>query len=399
MALPVTVFSGAGIKGYSPPFISSGGDVYAAVKVASSRLDIYKATDPTSSFAIVDDAGSPAGAVVALSVTQKGDVLYLATWTGSSYRYHEFSMSADTWSVIDEQIDAVDNDPTFSWISIAVRSTGVPVVAYAGDTDQVMGGKKERADVNVRTGGTWDGPIALDAAGDFHYGNPNVVKGPLTDDMHIVWQQTGNTADPPTAWLATQAKTLDSVNALSNQDNLVFIHTGGAMLGNANAVSYDDGTTQHIMCQGVDSNNERSTIRAKEGGHDDTDDIDLIARALPTSHEAYVNGEVGIITITELSDDLHVLFSGGASAASDQDLFYTKSTDDGVTWDTPTEEIDAITVNYISANIYVRGADTVMAYLYDDGGTQKYNEKVLIAGGVAPFLPYFPQRPDVLLRM
>jgi len=93
--------------------------------------------------------------------------------------------------------------------------------------------------------------------------------------------------------------------------------------------------------------------------------------------EPFANGEVGIITMTELNDDLHVLFSGGGTDGVDQDLHYTKSTDNGVSWSAPTEEIDGITVNFISANIYVRGLNTVMAYVYDDGGVQKYNEKFL----------------------
>ena len=60
---------------------------------------------------------------------------------------------------------------------------------------------------------------------------------------------------------------------------------------------------------------------------------------------------------------------------------YTTSTDNGSTWATPTEEIDAITVNFISATIYERDHYTVLAYVYDDGGVQKYNEKILNIGG------------------
>ncbi len=98
--------------------------------------------------------------------------------------------------------------------------------------------------------------------------------------------------------------------------------------------------------------------------------------------EIFPNGAVTLLSNAELNGDLHVLYSGGGTTGVDQDLYYLTSTNNGTDWDTETEEIDAITVNFISANIYVRGSDTVMAYVYDDAGTQKYNEKVLISGAV-----------------
>ena len=262
---------------------------------------------------------------------------------------------------------------------------GDVIVVYNGDTDAVMGGKKERVDVNIRTGGTWGGAVALDAGGDIHYGNPNVVKGPLTDDMHIVWQQTLNIADPPTAWLQTQARTLRPDDTLSTtvEPSLATNYTASHLLGGQNLVSYDDGGTQRIVGVGLSDTNDLKNVSTTEDGSDDITLTvgDILAEAL--TDEIFANVEVGICSIAELSGDLHILYSGGGIAGVDQDLYYIKSTDDATTWDTETEEIDAITVNFISANIYVRGADTVLAYVYDDGGVQKYNEKILISGGVS----------------
>ncbi len=327
----------------------------------------------------------------------------LATGQLIEYEYHEFDMSADTWSVANQQIEIPNNKPTFPWISIAVRSDGDVVVVYAGDTDQVMGGTKERVEVNVRSGSPaiWGGPVALDAAGDNHYGTPNVVKGPLTDDMHIIWQrQTLVTFDPPITWNAITGRTLDPSDTLSTTEAFDPVDTNSAMLGMSNGVSYEDSGTQRMTWAGIQeiSGNPRLYLNTTEDGSDDIFVDAGTSGVLDTAGaDAHVNGDVGVTTIAELSGDIHQLYSGGGTDGVDADLYYTKSTDDGVTWATPTEEIDAITVNFISANIYVRGIDTVMAYVYDDLGVQKYNEKVLIAG-FRP-VPLLEQKQNTLLRM
>jgi len=241
-----------------------------------------------------------------------------------------------------------------------------------------MGDKKERVDAAHRDGGTWTTGIALDAAGDLHYGNPNVVKGPLTDDMHFIWQMTTNVADPPTIWQETEGRTLDPSNNLSTTDTATGTpETDGALLGISNLVSYDDSGTQRIIELGSSDNGGRTVVRCTEDG---SDDISLDSSDNFGGIAAYINGEVGIISSAELNTDLHHLYSGGGALGVDQDLFYSTSTDNGLNFDTPIEEIDAITVNFISANIYVRCKDTVLAYVYDDGGVQKYNEKILIVG-------------------
>ncbi|MBW8034086.1 MAG: hypothetical protein FVQ79_00010 [Planctomycetes bacterium] len=279
-------------------------------------------------------------------------------------------MATDSWDVVDELIDTLTNNPTNPWISISVRSDGDVVVVYAGDTDQVMGGKKERVDANIRTGGTWGGAVALDAAGDIHYGNPNVVKGPLTDDMHILWQQTANIADPPASWAQTEARTLDPANVLSTlvtdaQD------TDTELLSIQNPVSYEDSGTQRMLWGGK---GHRFWPCTEDAGDDILFGTAVDSPILPNIES---NGEISVVTLVELDGVIHDLYS----SSTDLDLYYTKSTDDGATWDTPTEELDAISCLHISANIYTRGGDTVLAYLYDDGGVQKYNEKVLSAGG------------------
>ncbi len=387
MALPTTITTQAAAVMIPKPFKSSGGNFYAIVAETINTIDAYKATDPTDSWTVQDAANNPSDGqgIAGVTAIQDGDIIHIAFIDGlRAYYYSTFDMSDDTWGTINEEIEFPTNTATFPWISIAVRSDGDVVVVYAGDTDQVMGGKKERVDVNIRTGVTWGGPVALDAAGDIHYGNPNVVIGPLTDDMHIIWQQTTNIADPPTIWANRQARTLDPSDTLSTTDTTGAAGTSLSLLGASNSVAYDDSGTQRIIGHGIKettgSVHSRQYALATEDGSDYialNSEVDDASGADPS-----INGEISPSTLVELSGDLHQLFAGGGTGGGDRDLYYTKSTDDGATWSTPTEEIDAINVNFISANIYVRGADTVLAYVYDDAGVQKYNEKVLIAGVV-----------------
>ena len=405
MALPTTVVAAAGVEGYSPPFKSSAGNFYVIARTSDVvGIDAYKASDPTSSWTAQDTVNNPTAftSYPLISSVQKGDVLYIASINVNavgdlSLKYHEFNMAADTWSITEEAVDGLADDPTFPWASIAVRSDGDVVVVYAGDTDAVMGGAKERVDYNVRTTGTWGGPQALGvAAGDVHDGNPNCVLG-TNDFVHCVWQHTANVADPPTAWTNTHGRSIDPADDSLSTVKASSLDSGSDLLGEPNIVTYDDGGTQRISVSAWVTATQIQSSLFIEDVNDEIDFVNNFAEVLTA--ERYVNGEVGISTFVELSGDLHQLYAGGGTAGVDQDIYYTKSTDNGTNWDAETEEIDAITVNYISANIYVRGSDTVLAYVYDNAGTQYYNEKVLIAGETAVFLPFYPKRPNVLLRM
>jgi len=384
MALPTTIASIAVLSGRHPPFKSSSGNFYAIANTTTTTIDVYKATDPTVSWTAQDTSNNPLGDGFVdfdiITAVQDGDLIHIATDDDvfGGYLYHKFDMSSDTWTVTDEVIEFTTDAPENTWISIAVRSDGDVIVAYVGDTDRVMGGDKERVDYARRESGSWTVGVALDAAGDIHYGNPNVVKASSTDDMHFVWQRQTDTADPPTSWEDHEGRTLDSSNTLSTTDNEATALTSGHLRGFQNMVSYDDGGTERIIGSGPDTNQDLINTQATEDGSDDISITAPVTEAL--TDEIFVNGEVGIITTAELSGDLHILYSGGGANGVDQDLFYSTSTDNGASWATEAEEIDAVTVNFISANIYVRCKDTVLAYVYDDGGVQKYNEKVLIVG-------------------
>ncbi|KKK53931.1 hypothetical protein LCGC14_3089840, partial [marine sediment metagenome] len=152
MALPTTVLAAAGLGGHHPPYKSSGGAFYAVARKDADEVEVYKASDPTDAWTLTDTADSPVhvGTILGFATVQDGDVIHMVAWSSAAYEYYTFNMATDQW-VVDQAIETPANAPTFPWASIAVRSDGDVVVVYAGDTDSVMGGTKERVDVNIRT--------------------------------------------------------------------------------------------------------------------------------------------------------------------------------------------------------------------------------------------------------
>ena len=377
MALPTTITSNGGIAGHQPPFKSSAGNFYAVAPLSTGVIDVYKATDPVDGSWTVQ-SGGPATTMTVASCVQAGDNIHVAHYsTGTGlYYYSRFNMSTDTWDRTQTSLGTLSgNLPTFPWCSIAVRNDGDIICVIAAETDQVMGGKKERVDYIESTddGANWGTHTALDAAGDVHYGNPNVVKGPLTDDMRCVWQTTSNIADPPAAWTDTEARTLDSANSLSTTVTNT-ADTGGTMLGISNLVGYEDAGTARTAFNGALDGTDIIAWRATDDG---SGDIQAPSNATAATENPYVNGEAGILSLAEDSGTLYCLFSNNDDT---QDIYYMESTDDGATWTaTPTQVVDAITCNYISCNIFQIDDQKVLAFVYDDAGTIKFNAKDLTA--------------------
>ena len=381
MALPTTIVSDVGLGGHHPPFVSSGKDAYTIVRADADELDAYKATDPTDSWAVQGTGPVHAGTILGYSCVQDSDVIHIVAWSSATYEYYTFNMATDAW-VEDQLIETPANAPDQPWASIARRSSpAATIIAYAGDTDTITQ-EKERVDYAIReTGtGTWDTVgAALDAAGDVHYGNPNCILG-TNDQIHFMWQLTTvTTNDPPISWVSSEGRTIDSADDSLSTTDANSGDTLGALLGLPNVLTYDASGTQRMIANGH-KDNDLQSIRGTEDGSDDLL-LESTVRTEVIVAEGYINGEVGVSTFAALDADMHGLYSGGGTVGVDQDLYYITSTDNGLNWDTETEEIDAITVNFIAGDIHIRGVNTVFAYLYDDAGVQKYNEKILIVGG------------------
>jgi len=400
MALPVTIISAAGLPGHNPPHRSSDGAFYTVVRASATAIDCYKATDPTDSFTVQDATGNPAAftAVDFINTHQDGDVIHVVTHDDGIYQYHTFNMATDAWVITDETLLAVSGNstPTFIWASTTVRSDGDVVVAYAGARDAVMGDRKERVDYARREGGSWTTGIALDAGGDNHYGNPNCHIDHDSDFVHCIWQFQPSAQDPPTTWETQESRSIDpSDNSLSTlvQYSPTTDRATEPILGMPNIIIYEDGATDHINHFGSRRDDGTSLIGFK--GRITSDAVDwTFGATFPTlTGDAYHNGDLFVGTLAVESINMHMLYAGGGTNGADQDLYYAVSLDNGDSW-AQSEEIDAITVNFIAAKAMNIGYDTILAYLYDDGGVQKYNQKILQRRQ-----PYFPNTQNTLLRM
>jgi hypothetical protein len=369
--------------------------------IGTEFVRVIKATDPTSSWTEQDSSNAPAAPINysanpgCISSVMDGNTLHAVVRDDVGIVYVQFDCATDTWTTTSSESAAAaqgSNPPDKQWCSLAVRSDGDVIVAYNGITDRVMGGDKERVDYSRREGGSWTRDIALDAAGDIHYGNVNVVRGVNNDEMHFVWQRTQITVnDPPIAWADAEGRTLDSGNNLSTTvggANWNAGDTGAVLLGIQNLVSWNDGTDDVIGWHSyTDNANRDNFIRVPEDGSGDlsvTDTVyaNIFTHGTNASPDWVSPDDYPIaIVLDPATDILWSVFSGGVDPnTSDRDIYYSSSDDDGATWATPVEHLDAVTCNFISANIYVRGSDTVLAYTYDDGGTTKYNEVVIAFG-------------------
>ncbi len=125
-------------------------------------------------------------------------------------------------------------------------------------------------------------------------------------------------------------------------------------------ISYNDGGTQKIRFPYRDTNEQTSNAE-----FDSADDPGAFTQnANVSDNDTFTT--VFVLAVEGTNE--HLLYSERIS----QDLFHDEN--DG----TDTELLDAVTINAISSNVYTRECSTVLAYLYDDAGTVKYNELVLI---------------------
>ena len=369
MALPVTLLgmafpvnSGNGRLG---PFKSSGGNFYAVFIDLSfpDDIEIMKATDPTVSFSNIATHDIGTLSIVSMAVHQEGDDLHIVLLsTGTFVMYGVFSMSSDTFTttpanVNDGTDDAISDDgDADQTCDISVRSDGDVIIVYSGDEDNDMG-NKDRVDYARLESGTWTVDIAVDDAGATHYTGPGMVRG-ASDLMHIFYAES--------LIFDIHHKSLNSSNTLSTVDT--FVMNLGTTREVCRPVYYDDGGVERITVLQPGPGSEVQSVIVEDDGtpdtvetaSDGTNDVDLLNATIT-------------FTLAVDGKTVHALWSGGGSNGVDQDLYHDKNTDDGG-WGTDVELLDAVTINAISANVYTRNGYTVLAVVYDNGGTITYNE-------------------------
>jgi len=372
MAFPTTIVAASQNSNMdATPFLSSAGYVYVFAMSSATVADIYKATAPETSFSAVSGGPTFAANLQTSAVTQNGDILYIVTSTaGSLVEFHQFDMSSDTWTTSNELVADLSGKTAPSFIDTAIKfrssvTTDELVVGCAGLTDSVMGTAYQRVDYFHKNDSatSWTGPVAIDDGGAINYASPHFALG-SSDKIHILFDEAAASGK-------LDVKTLSTANALSTVVQSTSNFSG--VNYSKSDFSFDDSGTRRIrfglpssvlalaMCQ------ENSGTGNVEFETTQTKDID------PST-----NVVTGSAVVHETGTTLHVMFAD----VTTRDMYYSKSTDSGTTWDTATLEIDegASTRDNVRASIYTRGGNIVMAVVYRFATTTYYYEKTLSAG-------------------
>ena len=369
MVLPVSFNANLSVgpqNSAHPPFESSGGNFYTVLRnneagSGNGFLSLHKATDPTDSFSQVDTE-QITSTILSMWCYQDGDTIHIAAQLGNDDSYYiaaDLSSDALGTEVQIEAVPTADDGPDANACSIAAESTGSDiVVAYQGDPDMITGTEFARIDANRSddAGATWGGPISVDNAGSVHWTGPVIVLG-SSDRMHIFFQDSG--ADD-----AYQRR-------LGSDDSLeTFPSAFDAEIASSTTypfrpgVSYDDGGTERVRCPYQDSGGIASAKLDSADTPTVTTDTSIQDNT-PRGGETYAFANDGTT--------IHFLYADNATL----DLWHDQNADDGG-WGTDVEVLDAVTINHVSSNVYDRSGQK-LPYIYDDGGTVKYNEVTLVA--------------------
>lgn len=359
MALPTTI-SGVLMAAQcvrTGPFISSNGNVYLILtdSVDASIMEIWKATDPTSSFSEQDVAGKPdfANNIQALAAFQVADVLHIANQqasTGDLY-YSQFSMATDTWVTASELITSAPNFGSFC--SIGVRSNGDIIVLHGGAGESVMGSSYQRIKYSRKVGATWTTEVAVSSTGvQIQYASASVVMG-ASDRAHFFWCDKSASA---------YHRSLDSSNTLDT--TVTFDTTGNSTQSDPGpGIAYPNGANIEVRVPYKDASVAVSVAKLVSGANP-TITIDA-----SVADAATIDTTTAIAMAVDVSTQ-HLMYVRN----SDSDLY--RDVNSGSGWGTDTSVV-AGTLRRVDCNVYSRGGNVVLAYVYDDNGTIKYGEVVL----------------------
>jgi len=383
MAFPTTIGGGltylaAASQGRSRPYISSAGNVYLVFLTGTSNgVKVYKATDPTDTFGLGVDTATLAGGRTGLGLCtfQDGDDIHIATQNDSDdIYYHVFSMVNDQFDLNNEAVTSaagtdVDADKA---ISISLETDGSIIIFYQGASDNDMG-QKERVDRAYKPfGGSWTVDQAVDDGGKVHFFLGGIVRGEA-DKFHLTYLSMESGSE------GLKHKSVQDVDGtLSSAESGVLTTSIASQFTAIQPVYYDDAGVERITIFLQDVANKMRNNEVDDDGSPSTVEN-------TTEENIWITGEFSVCSAAVDQKRVWVIHSVNViSAGEDQDVF-TNSNDDSAGKDAnDTEELDAVTCNLITSNIYQRGSDVVLAYVYDDAATIKYNEKILRSVELAP---------------
>lgn len=193
MALPVTITGISLDVATVGPYQSSGGNFYFIGVDASVATTIrcMKATDPADSWDSIDTQTGYSISILDIAAVRTGDVIHLAiadqpVYGKKNFKYLTFDMSSESFVTAETIATSIDwSGQVIPLCSIAVRSTGVPVVFFQGPPNPVY---LPSIYYSRRIGtNNWAAPIEVDdAESGFGYYNPVAILGD-NDSVHCLY--------------------------------------------------------------------------------------------------------------------------------------------------------------------------------------------------------------------
>lgn len=447
MAVPNTIFSGTGATdpigydGYAPIHQAPNGSFYCVLVYvfgASELFRVFKSDDPEGGTWTVQDSAHEVQSSVSTNwgtswpdtclstclAGDNGDKLCAASYETSSsnqVRFHVFDTSDDTHhSTASLSIGSGQSDYTGSnWNSVhlAGRSNdGKVIVVYDGTPDAVKGDDKMRVDWARVDPDTL--PPTVDTSnnmfgtgGDVHNGAPRCVTAPSGTDIHIFHNyESDNSLDPPADWQYFRGQTIDSSDNVNASSLTILNSTKDAPQAVSHACAYNNGTADRSAILMYQSSGSYTTAIVGEedaSGYWQYDTPGLYTDIW--SGGADVNSPahgyfVASLAYDDTDDRLYSVFSGGTTPA-DEDMYLSYSDNDGVSWSTPTEILDAVTVAWLSASFltFSNGKRALGIIYYDESTSAvRYYEYVIDPGSTAyEDIGSFAQRnaQDMRLRL
>ncbi len=357
MALPVTISGTQMFNGsnYYGPFKSSGGNYYAILLDSTNddELEAWKATDPTDSFTEQDSGGKPtlgsSNTATSMWVYEDGDNLHIVTQRDDDdVEYHIFNMATDNWDTVEESVQAITDSGAEQRCSITLRSDGDVIVAYQTEGETLHGQHRSRT-AYARKEGSWTTDIALDSAGLDNWTGPVVILA-SSDRSHFMF---GN--DEPEVF----QRSLSSTNTLQSLPG-AFDTSASSVVP---AFGHGDNDSNVVIFPYIDDDGRISRARFLSSPSPNV--------VVDSTYALKDLGSTAAFCLSYAPGEIyHLLY-----ADTTLDLFYLRSLETS-----ETELLDGVTINAVSCNIYTRESGaTVLAYVYDDAGTVKYNEHEIIA--------------------
>jgi len=341
---------------------------------ADTRLVAMKATsDPT-----VDGNWASVGGMIKIQTIESlwafedgGDIHVATQNDGGEVRYHVFDPGTDTWTTQNEFVVKSAPSPTSTIAcSIALRSDGDVIIGYGGDIagDQAVFYAR-------REGTTWTTDVQVDGAtGSNDYRTPVLVLG-ASDRIHFFYKDS--TAND------LFHRSLSSTNVLDTADQTVDLTPISTTHTHRHGVSYVSGATK-VRIPYVDADGTVS-VGKLDSGADPTISTDTAVSG-SQDVEKDLNGTAALCMSVD-GTILHILYSDD----TDQDIFHNHNSDDSG-WGTDDEEVDAVTANRISCNVYTRSSIKRLAFLYLDATTVKYAERDLEVNFALLSSAFFPDQ-------